>query len=146
MSRTIVFRLVLPVAAALCVSAASVTQAQDDPLIDASRDFISYCAPCHGVEGRGDGPVADHLKVRPADLTAIRRDNEGQFPAEAVYLKIEGVDMPGAHGTSKMPVWGLWFTNQAIGESILMEDTKPAAEKVEARIQALVAYIKSIQE
>ncbi|MGD0201827.1 MAG: cytochrome c [Bryobacteraceae bacterium] len=33
------------------------------------RLFDIYCAPCHGVSGRGDGPVAAKI-VKPADLTA----------------------------------------------------------------------------
>ena len=30
--------------------------------------FSSSCAPCHGVEGKGDGPVGLTLNPRPADL------------------------------------------------------------------------------
>ena len=29
-----------------------------------------YCASCHGIEGRGDGPDAKNLSLPPADLTA----------------------------------------------------------------------------
>lgn len=32
--------------------------------------FAQHCAGCHGAAGRGDGPVAASLQVRPADLTA----------------------------------------------------------------------------
>jgi putative copper resistance protein D len=32
--------------------------------------FAENCAECHGAGGRGDGPLADKLPVRPADLTA----------------------------------------------------------------------------
>jgi len=31
--------------------------------------FAENCAVCHGAGGRGDGPLADKLSVRPADLT-----------------------------------------------------------------------------
>jgi mono/diheme cytochrome c family protein len=31
--------------------------------------FITTCAPCHGVTGKGDGPVGVALNPRPADLT-----------------------------------------------------------------------------
>lgn len=30
--------------------------------------FRATCATCHGVDGRGDGPAADGLAVRPSDL------------------------------------------------------------------------------
>ena len=31
--------------------------------------FVSHCVPCHGVTGKGDGPVGLTLNPRPADLT-----------------------------------------------------------------------------
>ncbi len=35
-----------------------------------SAIYAEHCAPCHGVSGRGDGPLAAGTPVRPADLTA----------------------------------------------------------------------------
>ncbi|HZU90316.1 MAG TPA: copper homeostasis membrane protein CopD, partial [Stellaceae bacterium] len=32
--------------------------------------YAANCALCHGVDGRGDGPAAAGLPIRPADLTA----------------------------------------------------------------------------
>jgi mono/diheme cytochrome c family protein len=29
------------------------------------------CALCHGIQGKGDGPVASHLKNKPFDLTSF---------------------------------------------------------------------------
>jgi putative copper resistance protein D len=34
------------------------------------RLFAEHCAVCHGARGRGDGPAADSLLQRPADLAA----------------------------------------------------------------------------
>jgi mono/diheme cytochrome c family protein len=31
--------------------------------------YISYCAACHGTDGKGNGPAASALKIPPADLT-----------------------------------------------------------------------------
>jgi copper resistance protein D len=31
--------------------------------------YAQNCAECHGATGRGDGPLADKLPIRPADLT-----------------------------------------------------------------------------
>jgi mono/diheme cytochrome c family protein len=43
-------------------SAASITRG--------SELFAEHCVACHGSEGRGDGPLAANLQVKPADLTA----------------------------------------------------------------------------
>jgi putative copper export protein/mono/diheme cytochrome c family protein len=32
--------------------------------------FLENCAVCHGPQGRGDGPAAQSLTIKPADLTA----------------------------------------------------------------------------
>jgi mono/diheme cytochrome c family protein len=31
--------------------------------------FAEYCAMCHGDEGKGDGPMAEALETKPANLT-----------------------------------------------------------------------------
>jgi len=131
--------------AVLAVSSAA-TSAGDDEAEAAARDFRAYCAPCHGLDGKGGGPVAVVLKTAPADLTLIRQRHDGTFPSEAIYLKVEGIDMPAAHGSREMPVWGMWFTGQAVGERLLLKDAKPAAEEARKRIQALVRYLETIQE
>ena len=35
-----------------------------------ARLYAENCAVCHGADGKGDGPAAAALRVRPADLTA----------------------------------------------------------------------------
>src|SRR5689334_2824516 len=32
--------------------------------------YQTSCVPCHGESGKGDGPVAKNMAVKPADLTA----------------------------------------------------------------------------
>ena len=46
-------------------------------------NFRNYCAPCHGRDGAGHGPVAPALKVAPADLTKLSAKNNGVFLAPA---------------------------------------------------------------
>ena len=53
--------------AAFCVSAKP-TQAYEG-----RRLFVSYCQLCHGLDGKGDGPLAKRLKISPADLTTTIR-------------------------------------------------------------------------
>jgi mono/diheme cytochrome c family protein len=42
--------------------------------------FVSYCAPCHGQDAKGDGPAAAALKTAPADLTTLAKRNNGKYP------------------------------------------------------------------
>ncbi|HVN63684.1 MAG TPA: c-type cytochrome [Candidatus Binataceae bacterium] len=39
-------------------------------LFKGKRDFDTYCAPCHGANATGNGPVAHLLSVAPKDLVA----------------------------------------------------------------------------
>jgi len=68
--------------------------------------FRDYCAACHGMEGRGDGPVARFLRTAPADLGALAQRNGGKYPADKVGATLRLGTDGGAHGTSDMPTWG----------------------------------------
>jgi mono/diheme cytochrome c family protein len=98
--------------------------------------FKFYCAPCHGRDGKGGGPVAVALKSRPPDLTEIARRNGGIFPKARVeaFITIDGVNPSPAHGDADMPVWGPTFRS-----------LDPSDARVKVRIANLVAYIESIQ-
>lgn len=101
--------------------------------------FGRYCASCHGVSGKGDGPVASALEVPPADLTRIAARRGGTFPDSEIARFIDGrFDLP-AHGSREMPVWGRRF-----GASIA-KNTEPD-EVARGRILTLVEYLKTIQK
>ncbi|NNL64936.1 MAG: cytochrome c [Myxococcales bacterium] len=74
-----------------------------DDAEDGEELYATYCASCHGVEGRGDGLVAGALRKAPPDLTTIA-SSEGWFPDALVQMIIDGRYT--AHGTRVMPVWG----------------------------------------
>lgn len=57
----------------------------------ANPDFTLLCAPCHGEAGRGDGPAADLMWPRPADLTGPLKYGP---PERAVRLGLPGTMMP----------------------------------------------------
>ena len=99
--------------------------------------YRMYCAACHGVTGVGDGPVASSLRRKPANLRQIAKRNGGEYPSELVYRVIDGRQPVRGHGGPDMPVWGDAFarTTDATNE-----------ESVKRKIDALVAYLKSIQE
>jgi mono/diheme cytochrome c family protein len=100
-----------------------------------SEMFHSYCAPCHGKDGKGNGPAATSLKNPPANLTQLAKKNNGKFPADHVANVLRS-GVTGAHGSSDMPVWGPLFS-QVSGRDVAI---------VQMRIANLVHYIESIQE
>ena len=99
--------------------------------------FKTYCASCHGRSGKGDGPLAEHMKKRPPDLTLFAQNNGGVFPAANVAQIIDGRTPLAGHGGPDMPVWGNVFKASS------QVDSEAA---VKARIDAIVSYIESIQQ
>jgi hypothetical protein len=70
----------------------------------------AYCASCYGADGKGDGPMAESLKVKPAYLTRIAARNVGTFPLMRIERIICGEGRsPNGHGSGEMPVWGRSF-------------------------------------
>jgi mono/diheme cytochrome c family protein len=102
---------------------------------DGKQMYSNYCAPCHGADGRGSGPVAGVLKSQPTDLTALAKAHGGKFPDTHVMAVLQfGSDVP-AHGTAQMPVWG------PILGSISNNHTQEKA----LRMSNLSRYLQSIQ-
>jgi mono/diheme cytochrome c family protein len=48
---------------------AAATQPSGDPLTAGKQIFSQVCTPCHGPEGKGDGPAAVALDPKPRNLT-----------------------------------------------------------------------------
>ncbi len=74
--------------------------------------FQEHCATCHGTDATGNGPMAEALKVPPADLTGITKRAGGTFPAARVVETITFGGNVVAHGTRAMPVWGKVFSDE----------------------------------
>ena len=120
-----------------------------------AETYRMYCASCHGVSGKGDGPAAGSMKTAPTDLTQLAKRNEGTFPtADFEYMLTgrEELDLPVGfalfpnadfeqvltgpnpmmvHGSPEMPVWGHVFL--AMGDELL-------------RVNNLSRYVASLQE
>jgi len=97
--------------------------------------FVSYCASCHGKDGKGDGPAASALNVAPADLTSLAKKNGGKYPSMRVTSVLSGEANLAAHGNKEMPVWGKVFWSMSGGH----------AAEVHQRIANLNHYIESLQ-
>jgi mono/diheme cytochrome c family protein len=97
--------------------------------------FLDSCAPCHGSTAHGDGPIAGHLTNKPTDLTLLAHYNHGVFPEAKVSAMINGTNVTGPHGAREMPVWGREFVSQG-----------SSPEQAQARIKALIDFLKAIQE
>jgi mono/diheme cytochrome c family protein len=110
-----------------------------DPAVDSvsgAYAFRTHCATCHGIQGKGDGPLAESLRYQPADLTLIARRNGGSFPTERIVRIVDGRNPLKGHGGPDMPVWGDAFKNA---------DTNYDEKRVRQKIEAVVEYVKTLQ-
>jgi mono/diheme cytochrome c family protein len=96
--------------------------------------FKDYCAACHGMDGKGNGPATEFLKAPPPDLTTMAKRNDGKFPESKFATTLRFGTSAHPHGTIDMPVWGPLFTyagNKSVGE---------------LRIHNLTTFVASMQE
>lgn len=97
--------------------------------------YINYCASCHGVDGRGNGPAAAALRIPPTDLTVLSKNNHGVFPETHIVTVLQyGAEFP-SHGSAEMPVWGPIFGK--------MDTVNPQVKQL--RISNLIRYLKTLQ-
>lgn len=114
-------------------------------------EYQSSCAACHGVDGKGTGPLAEELKTKPTDLTMIAKNNSGVFPLNRVYETVDGRQRIKSHGVREMPIWGFRYTPsaaQGLSFSAANNYIDPFYDPeavTRRRILALVDYIYRIQ-
>jgi len=113
----------------------------EEDLIGANEYRIS-CLSCHGVGGKGNGSMAEILKVQPSDLTTIAKNNEGIFPLDQVFRTIDGRHGVAGHGDRDMPIWGARY----LREDVERYGDFGGDDVVRLRILELVYYIQSIQQ
>lgn len=142
LSRGMIALLVVPI---LFVIPALVTAQQQPPppkvnvepakpvsAADAKEMFTSYCAPCHGASGKGDGPAAAALNPKPADLTQFAKRRGGTFSAKDFEDKLNGAAMAPAHGSIGMPVWGPIF-RQLGNEQLRVANLRKYVESLQVK-------------
>jgi len=120
----------------LAASAAAQKGAPAEESLSGKQLYSSYCALCHGADGKGGGPFSPQLKVWPVDLTQLAKKNHGVFPEMHIREAIDGEFAKPSHGNAEMPIWGPVFRSMAHGRK----------DSAQVRLDMLVKYLETIQE
>ncbi len=110
-------------------------------LISGEADFKMYCASCHGETGKGDGPKSFGLSTPAPDLTTLTA-RYGAFPRDRLAELVDGRAPLAGHGTREMPVWGMWFKQEA-GDGLGGAEGDDGT--VARRVANLIDYIATLQ-
>jgi len=128
-------RHVLTILALCCISWIRPSWSADYVALSGEDLYRRFCASCHGIEGRGDGPVAASLRVEVPDLTRVARSTAAR---DRIVRIIDGRHIIGAHGSRLMPVWGEDLTRLEIGNP----DAERSAQVIIGR---LADYVRGLQ-
>ena len=107
-------------------------------------EFMNNCAACHGVDGKGNGPLGNLLQRSPPDLTLLAKNNKGVLPMNRLYEVMAGEGVP-SHGSRDMPIWGKEYL---VEESQKLREARGAYDApavVRARILTLLEYVSRLQ-
>lgn len=113
-----------------------------DPQIGES-EYRLHCAACHGLTGKGDGPIGQILKTPAPNLALITERNGGKYPVQKIYEIIEGSSVIAAHGTRDMPLWGDRYRKEADPQT--PDQASLANDQAQQRILSLVYYLGTMQ-
>ena len=128
---------------AVILSAGEAMAQEDNPNagVSGEGDFNMYCAACHGEDGKGNGPKSFGLGVKPPNLTALT-SRYGAFPKERLEKLIDGREQLTGHGDREMPVWGVWFKQEAAAE---LGGAEGDEASIKRRVDNLIGYIETLQ-
>ena len=121
-------------------------QATEDRAFFVAKGRVTYrvyCINCHGAKGMGDGTLAEMLTTKPADLTLLKSNNDGKYPADEVRDIIDGRNNVRGHGMKEMPVWGDVFQTSSLEPS---GSDESGDERARRKVHELVLYLESIQQ
>jgi mono/diheme cytochrome c family protein len=137
MKRIAILSLMVAVAFALCAAQATIEKkpAPYTPPNSGKEMYKAYCASCHGLDGKGNGPAAAAMKSPLPDLTLLSKENGGKFPSDHVAAVIQGDANSPSHGSAEMPVWG----------PVFLKVSQHHLAQVQQRVRNLTAYIESLQ-
>lgn len=120
-------RHVMVVAALSVIVMGLALEARADPpaAYEGRRLYVSYCQLCHGVDGEGDGPLAQTMGIEPANLKTTVRSRSDTILTKIISGRgrqtITGRDRHNLISKA-MPEWQSIFDN--------------------SRIKALIAYLR----
>ena len=87
----------------LVLLASTLLAANSAPAADAEKMFKFYCAQCHGLGGKGDGPnVTKEFPVSPRNFTSAEEMNK------LTDADIKNVVLDGGPVASKSPMMPPW--------------------------------------
>ena len=102
---------------------------------DGKAMYGSYCAPCHGVDGKGKGTLSSSLKRTPPNLTLLSKNNGGVYPESHVIGVLGHGTSVSGHDQAGMPEWA-----QTLGK--IDQNNKLDAP---LRISNLSKYLETLQ-
>ena len=103
----------------------SEVSAEPPAAYEGRRLYVSYCQLCHGVSGKGDGPLAKVMEISPADLTNTVRSR-----SDTILTKI-------ITGEGRQTITGRDRHN-------LLSEAMPEWKDVfdQSQIEAIIAYLR----
>ncbi len=131
--RTLVLFLVLFFAFSQMAGKAATKLPVPTPATSGEEMYASYCAECHGRDGKGIARV--HRPTAP-DLTALSKNNRGRFPYALVRDAIGGQYHKSVYGPGEMPPWSVLFKYVGSGSD----------DEVRVRIERLTEFIRTLQQ
>jgi mono/diheme cytochrome c family protein len=104
--------------------------------VDGATIFHNYCAPCHGLDGRGKGPVSGALRDVVPDLTTLSERHGNTFPVAHIRntVMFGNDEVMRAHGSKQMPIWGPAFHEIEFDQDL-----------GNVRLENVTRYLESIQ-
>ena len=131
----------LALVALMALPAHSVAQEASNVAVSGEADYNMYCASCHGEDGKGDGPKAFGLSKPVPDITTLTQ-RYGSFPRDRLTMLVDGREPIAGHVDREMPVWGVWFKEEAAAE---LGGAEGDEGSVQRRVENLISHIQSLQ-
>jgi cbb3-type cytochrome oxidase cytochrome c subunit len=85
--------------------------------------YMQNCAACHGVQGRGNGPISITMQKKPANLT---RPYYKAYTDDMFYYRIAEA-VPG----SRMPRWGKTLSDEDLAYLVAFVKTLPKSTEAD---------------